>query len=159
MDASLAVVGGKASKKMVSLKLPTVIGRGGDATLTVVHPMISRRHAELIEVDGLLVIRDLGSLNGTYVDGQRIKEAPLPPNAEFTIGPITFQARYTYTGDLSKLPPPVLAEPPHAGLASTQPWGESPEFEIFNEPPGKPPQTKPLKKSTGDPFDDLLNDL
>ena len=55
------------------------------------------------------MIRDLGSLNGTYVGGQRVREAPLPPNKEFTVGPLTFRVRYEYSGDLGKLPPIVLA--------------------------------------------------
>ena len=56
------------------------------------------------------MLRDLGSLNGTMVGGRRVKEAPLPPQAEFTIGPLTFRAEYQYEGDLSKLPAPVWAK-------------------------------------------------
>jgi pSer/pThr/pTyr-binding forkhead associated (FHA) protein len=156
MDAKLIVVGGKASKGSISLKLPTVIGRSRQASLTVAHPMISRRHVELFEAAGLLMIRDLGSLNGTVIDGCRIKEAPLPPDAEFTIGPLTFQAKYEYKGDLSKLPPTVFAEEPRDDAGTTQPWGESPDFEMLDEPPAK---KKPAQESTGDPFEDLLNDL
>ncbi|MFZ1935120.1 MAG: FHA domain-containing protein [Thermoguttaceae bacterium] len=162
MDAKLIVVGGKASKGSVSLKLPTVIGRSRQATLTVAHPMVSRRHAELFERDGLLMIRDLGSLNGTRIEGQRIKEAPLPPDAEFTIGPLTFQAKYDYKGDLSKLPAVVPAEESSGDAETTQAWGESPDFELLDdEPPAKAsqPKEKPVKESTGDPFEDLLNDL
>ena len=144
------------------MKLPTVIGRSRQATLTVAHPMVSRRHAELFERDGLLMIRDLGSLNGTRIEGQRIKEAPLPPDAEFTIGPLTFQAKYDYKGDLSKLPAVVPAEESSGDAETTQAWGESPDFELLDdEPPAKAPQPKekPVKESTGDPFEDLLNDL
>lgn len=161
MDAELTVVGGKASKESVSLNLPTVIGRSRQAALTVAHPMVSRRHAELFEKDGLLMIRDLGSLNGTRIDGQRIKEAPLPPGAEFSVGPLTFQARYEYKGDLSKLPAIVPAEDAARESESTQAWGESPDFELLDdEPPAKTPaKEKPEKKTSGDPFEDLLNDL
>jgi pSer/pThr/pTyr-binding forkhead associated (FHA) protein len=161
MDAELVVVGGKASKGAVALHLPTVIGRSKRASLTVAHPMVSRKHAELFETNGLLMIRDLGSLNGTRVDGQRVKEAPLPPNAEFTIGPLTFQAKYEYQGDLSKLPAVVPAEEPNRDAASTQSWGESPDFEVFDDDalPDMPAEEKPAKESTGDPFEDMLNDL
>jgi hypothetical protein len=161
MDAKLIVVGGKASKGTISLKLPTVVGRSRQAGLTVAHPMVSRRHAELFEAAGLLMIRDLGSLNGTVIEGQRVKEAPLPPDAEFTIGPLTFQAKYEYKGDLSKLPALVPADEPRGDVAPTEPWGESPDFELFDEPAAKKPpaEKKPVKESTGDPFEDLLNDL
>jgi pSer/pThr/pTyr-binding forkhead associated (FHA) protein len=162
MDAELIVVGGKASKGSVSLKLPTVIGRSQKATLTVAHPMVSRRHAELFEKDGLLMVRDLKSLNGTRIDGHRIKEAPLPPDAEFAIGPLTFQVKYTYKGDLSKLPAIVPDdEPSREAVETTQAWGESPDFELLDdEPPAKSPaKEKPAKQPSDDPFEDLLNDL
>ena len=91
MEATLIVVGGKASKKSIPLKLPTVVGRSRKAGLTIAHPMVSRQHCEVFESNGLLMVRDLKSLNGTMVGSQRIKEAPLPPDAELTIGPITFR--------------------------------------------------------------------
>jgi pSer/pThr/pTyr-binding forkhead associated (FHA) protein len=162
MDAKLIVVAGKASKGSVSLKLPTVIGRSKQAALTVAHPMVSRRHAELFEANDLLMIRDLGSLNGTRIDGQRIKEAPLPPDAEFTVGPLTFQVKYEYKGDLSKLPAIVPDEEPIGEAETTQAWGESPDFELLDDEPSAEvaqPKEKSAKQSTGDAFEDLLNDL
>ncbi len=161
MDAKLIVVGGKASKGAVALNLPTVIGRSKEATLTVAHPMVSRRHAELFETDGLLMIRDLRSLNGTWIDGQRIRQAPLLPDAEFTVGPLTFQAKYDYKGDRSKLPAIVPAEEVHREGEATVAWGESPDFELLDdEPPAKPSaKEKPAKQPSEDPFEDLLNDL
>jgi len=107
MEAKLIVVGGKASKREIPLKLPTTIGRSRDANLTVAHAMVSRRHCELYEADGLLMVRDVGSLNGTFLGDQKIGEAPLPPGAEFTVGPLTFAVQYKYEGDLSSLPPVV----------------------------------------------------
>jgi predicted component of type VI protein secretion system len=110
MEAKLTVVAGKANKKSIALTPPTKIGRSRDADLTIPHPMISRQHCEVFEANGLLMVRDVGSLNGTMVGGRRIKEAPLPPLAEFTVGPLTFRAEYQYEGDLSKLPAPVWAD-------------------------------------------------
>ena len=128
MEAKLIVVGGKASKGAVALKLPSVIGRGREAGLTIAHPMISRRHCEIFESDGLLMVRDLGSLNGTVIDGRRIKEAPLPPDGEFTVGPLTFRAQYEYAGDLGALPETVLADPvPPKPEQPKEPWADSPQ--------------------------------
>lgn len=166
MDAKLIVVGGKATKGSISLKLPTVIGRSRHADLTVGHSTISRRHAELFEKAGLLMIRDLGSLNGTTIAGRRIKEAPLPPDAEFTIGPLTFRAQYEYKGNLKDLPPTLYVEEAHADEGETEPFGEMPDFEIVEEEPGKGTPAKgsavadkPVQGPTGDPFDDLLSEL
>jgi pSer/pThr/pTyr-binding forkhead associated (FHA) protein len=105
MEAKLIVVSGKTSRGEIALKLPATIGRSRQATLTVAHPMISRRHCEIYESDGLLMLRDLGSLNGVLLDGKRVTAAPLPPGTVFTVGPLTLRVEYEYAGDLSALPP------------------------------------------------------
>ncbi|MBN1396132.1 MAG: FHA domain-containing protein [Pirellulales bacterium] len=133
MDAKLIVVGGKASKGEISLKLPMTIGRSREAELTIAHPMISRRHCELFEADGLLMIRDLDSLNGTLVAGRRIKESPLPPDGEFTIGPLTFRARYQYEGDIDALPEAVPAEPAPSPHQLPAAWSDSPPADSGGE--------------------------
>lgn len=119
MEAKLIIVGGKANKRDVRLKLPTVIGRSREADLTVAHPMISRRHCELSEADGVLKLKDLGSLNGTFVGGERIDgEVTLRPDDEFTVGPLTFRVEYEYTGEMASGPPGVESiEQPDAEIA------------------------------------------
>ncbi len=145
MEAKLIVVGGKASKGAVALKLPSVIGRGREAGLTIAHPMISRRHCELFESDGLLMVRDLGSLNGTLIDGRRVKEAPLPPDGEFTVGPLTFRAQYEYAGDRAALPETVLADPvPPKPEQPKEPWADSPEPAAAGEEVPFDPMTESL---------------
>ncbi len=99
MEIQLIVVGGRTKRTHVTLGVPATIGRSRKADLTVAHPMISRQHCQLYEADGLLRIRDLGSLNGTIIDGKPVPEAPLRPNDEFTIGPITFRVEYEYGGE------------------------------------------------------------
>ncbi len=49
-----------------------VIGRKPEATLCIPSPTVSREHAELTVVERGLLLRDLGSTNGTYVNGVRI---------------------------------------------------------------------------------------
>lgn len=94
MDVKLVVVGGDAKATEVKLKLPAVIGRGREATLTLPHPLVSRKHCEIFESDGHLVVRDMGSLNGTFVNNDRITEAILPPGDLLTLGTVTFRAVY-----------------------------------------------------------------
>lgn len=112
MEVRLTIVGGKASRKVVSIKLPAVIGRSREADLTIAHPMVSRRHCQLFEVQGLVRIRDLGSLNGTLVGGKEVTEAPLRPNDEFSIGPLTFRVEYDYGGEVTVAAPVVPEESP-----------------------------------------------
>jgi DNA-binding CsgD family transcriptional regulator len=49
-----------------------VVGRGDDVHLQLCDIGVSRRHAALHSMDGQLILEDLGSCNGTYVNGQRI---------------------------------------------------------------------------------------
>ncbi len=110
MEVTLVVARGKVSRGELVFVPPAVLGRGREADLTVAHPMISRLHCELYEVDGLLMVRDLGSLNGTIVHDSRVVESPLRPDDCFSVGPLTFQARYQYHGNLDDVPAPKLAE-------------------------------------------------
>ncbi len=95
LKAKLVVVGGDAKAAEVQLNLPTIIGRGREVNLTLPHPLVSRQHCELFERDGKLLVRDLKSLNGTYVDSQKIQETEiLKPDQLLTIGNVTFRAVY-----------------------------------------------------------------
>ena len=99
LKVKLVVVGGDAKSKEVKLRLPTVIGRGRDVNLTLPHALVSRRHAELFDKEGYLYVRDLGSLNGTYVNNRKISsEQKLAPNELLTLGNVTFRAMYEADG-------------------------------------------------------------
>jgi pSer/pThr/pTyr-binding forkhead associated (FHA) protein len=161
MEASLTVVGGKTAKRTVKLKLPMTIGRSREARLAIAHPMVSRRHSELFEQNGLVMVRDLGSLNGTIVGGHRVKESPLPPDAEFTVGPLTFRVAYKYDGDLSKVPAPVLDPKDGATPPAAEADAELPDFEIMGDETAELGATvqKSAKSASSDPFDDLLSEF
>ncbi|HJT32538.1 MAG TPA: FHA domain-containing protein [Pirellulales bacterium] len=95
MEAKLVVVGGKANKAEVPLKLPATLGRGRDTQLTIAHPTVSRHHCQVYELDGVLMVKDKGSLNGTFIDGERIDaDRILRPGQTLTVGPLTFRAEY-----------------------------------------------------------------
>jgi len=90
----LVVVSGEVKTKELSIKLPSTIGRGRATAVILPHPLVSRNHCELFETDGRLMVRDLGSLNGTYVNNERVTEAPLDPGDSLTVGTVTFRAEY-----------------------------------------------------------------
>jgi hypothetical protein len=60
----------------------TVVGRKDDCDLQIDHKSISKQHCVLVQTDGLVFVRDLGSTNGTRVNGQRIRRAAMIPNDE-----------------------------------------------------------------------------
>jgi pSer/pThr/pTyr-binding forkhead associated (FHA) protein len=65
-----------------------VVGRGGDVHLQLCDIGVSRRHAALHSVAGQLILEDLGSCNGTYVNGHRISEpVALHCGDEIQLGP------------------------------------------------------------------------
>ncbi|MEY2763208.1 MAG: hypothetical protein RLZZ43_1023 [Actinomycetota bacterium] len=64
----------------------SVIGRHPDSTICLDDVTVSRRHAHLEQSDGQVVLRDLGSLNGTYVNQERIEEVALRHGDEVQIG-------------------------------------------------------------------------
>jgi class 3 adenylate cyclase len=67
---------GPLAGQRFSVESQLVVGRvGADADLTIDDPLISRRHAVIRLAAGVLEIEDLGSLNGTWVNGERL-EAP-----------------------------------------------------------------------------------
>lgn len=64
----------------------TIVGRREFCDVQVNDPSLSKRHCILVKTDGLLVIRDLGTTNGTKVKGQRIRWAALLPDDRITLG-------------------------------------------------------------------------
>jgi pSer/pThr/pTyr-binding forkhead associated (FHA) protein len=96
VHAILVVVVGETKLRQFELQLPAVIGRSRSTDITLGHPLVSRRHCEVFESEGALMLRDLGSLNGTFVGEARLAEQPMliEPGQKFTVGPVTFQAEY-----------------------------------------------------------------
>lgn len=64
----------------------TSIGRHPDSHIFLDDVTVSRRHAEIDRVGTDLHLRDLGSLNGTYVNGERVEETVLGTGDEVQIG-------------------------------------------------------------------------
>jgi DNA-binding NtrC family response regulator len=68
------------------LGAPAVIGRGAEASLRLDCPGVSRAHAELYRQGPLVVVRDLGSRNGTFLNGERVEQAALSEGDVLRVG-------------------------------------------------------------------------
>ncbi len=73
-------------KRVTITRYPFVIGRGDGADLVLNDPGISRKHACLDELNGKLVVRDLDSLNGIFVNDNRSREHALHDSDRITMG-------------------------------------------------------------------------
>jgi pSer/pThr/pTyr-binding forkhead associated (FHA) protein len=71
-------------------KAETIIGRREDCDLRIAVSDVSRKHSKLTLDDGTLKIEDLGSSNGTFVNGTRVNAAMLKAGDVVQIGPVTF---------------------------------------------------------------------
>jgi pSer/pThr/pTyr-binding forkhead associated (FHA) protein len=78
MRAQFVPMDGGAPVEVV--KEMILVGRGEECDLRLDHKSVSKMHCVVVKTDGLLVLRDLGSTNGTRVNGTRVRRAALLPN-------------------------------------------------------------------------------
>ncbi len=88
------VVGELDDENVKVLSLPFSIGRSSSCDLTLSDQRASGRHAELVEKDGVLAVKDLGSKNGVLVDERKVKNAGvIGDDSRFTVGSHIFDVR------------------------------------------------------------------
>jgi pSer/pThr/pTyr-binding forkhead associated (FHA) protein len=99
MKTELIPVGPLAAKgSLVLNKLPAALGRNEHADVRLDDRWASRVHCEVSDLNGTLVVRDLGSKYGTYVNGQKVTQAPLLPGDRLTVGMSSFEVQYERGG-------------------------------------------------------------
>jgi adenylate cyclase len=80
----------------LKMHAPLIVGRAPTCDLSVSDPTISRRHAELVVDDDSVTLRDLGSSNGTFVNGRKVAAATLDVDDLVAFGKVAFRLA-TYT--------------------------------------------------------------
>ena len=79
-----------STQRTYEISTPLIIlGRGTDCDLRLVDPGVSRHHAEIRVEDGEVVLVDLGSTNGTFVNGQPVRRVTLTDGTKVTLGRTT----------------------------------------------------------------------
>jgi predicted component of type VI protein secretion system len=164
MNYVLQVVRGRSATTTLKLEEGvTSLGRHDDCLIRIKSSQVSRRHCEVFESGGRLNVRDLGSSNGTFVNGKRVMgQQPLKPGDELTIGAVTLRVA-TLGPPAATASPGDAAPKPKAGdtavVDAIPVEDDEEEFEIefdedelksdtelipladqeVPEPPGKPP--------------------
>lgn len=110
MDARLRILSGPHAGEIIEIRRgKLLIGREEDCQLRPDSEFVSRHHCVLLLDDYTLRIRDLGSKNGTFVNGRRIgtSETILLHDDMISVGEMIGQI------DLSPVPIPAPADSPH----------------------------------------------
>jgi len=86
--AKLFFVGLDGTEKSYRLQThrPFTVGRDPGNDIILRDPKVSRHHAEIVFERGFFVLHDLASANGTYVNGKRVRVAPLTHGAKLRMG-------------------------------------------------------------------------
>lgn len=101
MQVLLRIANGKSNVRKVRIQSDTVIGRSPECQLKVASNQISRRHCQIVIRDTIVAIKDLGSANGTFVNGRQVPpevEIPLTPGTRVMLGPLQFTVEYELPG-------------------------------------------------------------
>lgn len=78
------------ANRVFPLKDITVIGRSPECDISLAAAHLSRRHAQLSVVDGMLYVKDLGSANGTFLNGKQVMEARVKRGDELRFDALSF---------------------------------------------------------------------
>ncbi|MHC4497504.1 MAG: FHA domain-containing protein [Planctomycetota bacterium] len=130
MDVDLVLFKKNGSRKTFHLPSNvTVIGRRSDCDLYAPLTSVSKRHCQLHCDQGVLKIRDLGSRNGTYLNGKRVDEAVVQAGDHIQVGPLTFALQIDGQPENIAMPRPTVGRPPQRNA----PPEDSPadEFDSF----------------------------
>ncbi len=95
MIVQLVPLGGGESIELT--KPINLVGRKEGCDVRLNHKSVSKQHCILVHAEGMLMLRDLGSTNGTRVNGKRIRRAALVENDQFSIAAMTFRVKFGQT--------------------------------------------------------------
>ncbi len=93
MGFQLVIVQGRSASQILKVGAGVMtVGRQQDCQLRIASSQVSRKHCQLFEKKGLLLVKDLGSSNGTLVNGKKIADQRvLEPGDELTVGSVKFR--------------------------------------------------------------------
>lgn len=79
-------IAGPQGERSSRLPVPLTVGRSAPATVVLPDAMVSRVHARIDAAGGRAFIEDLGSRNGTFINGKEVKRSRLEPGDDILVG-------------------------------------------------------------------------
>lgn len=127
----------------------TTVGRTSDCGVRVPVENVSRKHCQVTIKDDAVMVKDLGSSNGTYVNDRRVTEQSLRPGDMVRIGPVTF------TVQINGKPAQIAAPEDVAALMGNDDSGEIPDMALdeittLDEPSSDKPAKTPATETSFD---------
>jgi len=133
VNVRLVVVRPESKRQTFCVRLPIVIGRSEEAKFRIQQDRVSRKHCELFEQDGRVHLRDLGSTNGTFLNGELIDTSvkhPLESGALVRVGSLEFRIEFE-SASAGAIAPAIVDEDRTVGLA---PAATAEPFEVEHVP-------------------------
>ena len=126
VDVKLIVVGGQHPGQEIPVPGPKFfVGRAEDCQLRPRSDMVSRHHCALLVEEGFVAVRDFGSKNGTFVNGERVKaERELKAGDRLRIGPLEFDIQLSVSVSGKKKPKVQSVQEAAARTVQTSAPGE-----------------------------------
>jgi len=90
------------ANRVFPLKEVTIIGRASECDISLAAAHLSRRHAQIQIIEGGLLVKDLGSANGTFINGQRVNEGRAKKGDEIRFDTLSFGVMGPGTEEISK---------------------------------------------------------
>jgi hypothetical protein len=119
--AKLQVLSGPMAGQSYELKVDTTtVGRVEDNAFQIADPSVSSHHCEILLKGADVVIRDLNSTNGSFINGDKITESVLKPGQTLRLGQIELRI-----DDGSPMPAPSASKPASASAPAPAPAASS----------------------------------
>ena len=130
MDFRAALIPLTGGSPVEVVKEMILVGRQAECDIVLDHKGVSKLHCVLIKTDGLLILRDLGSTNGTRVNGTRVRRAALLPNDKISFASFQYKV---HLGP-SEVPIPVGENTEAIALDEISPAADDSHHSAVNEP-------------------------
>jgi pSer/pThr/pTyr-binding forkhead associated (FHA) protein len=121
----------------------TTVGRVEDNAFQIAEPSVSSRHCEILLRGEDIVIKDLNSTNGTFINGEKISEGVLKPGQTLRLGNV--ELKLDVPGAPAALSTPAAPSAPVAGPSPSAPAPATPPAAPAS--PSTPAASSPTKKA------------